>query len=416
MDGAQIGILDGSDRRNLRVVYDDAWIASHRSTPLSVSMPLAARVHSGRVVSAYLWGLLPDNDRVLERWARTFHCSANDVFGLLVGVGADVAGAAQYVPPGVPGEEALEGRIEVLTEADVAALVRELGRDGTAWHARQPGRWSLAGAQAKVALAYDDATDTWGLPSGAQPTTHIIKPAIAGMDHHDLNEHLCLRAAAAFGLQVAQTQVRRFDAERALVVARYDRVRHGGRIVRVHQEDCCQALAVHPERKYEADGGPGVDDIARLLREVAVPSAQPDVEALLRGVAFNWLILGTDAHAKNYSLLLSGAQVRLAPLYDIASAAPYGEHPKKLRLAQKIGGEYRPAAIGGRHWDRLAIAAQVDPERLRGEIIDMAGRLPDALASAVGASDLDEADLTAARRIVDDIVDWLATCQAAMHH
>ena len=74
MGGATVGMLDGSDRRNLRIVYADEWLEDGGSTPISVSMPLTARVHSGQKVANYLWGLLPDNDRVLTRWANEYQC------------------------------------------------------------------------------------------------------------------------------------------------------------------------------------------------------------------------------------------------------------------------------------------------------------------------------------------------------
>ena len=414
MSGKKVGVLDGTDRRNLRIVYDDEWVDQPQSTPLSVSMPIAARAHSGKAVAAYLWGLLPDNDRVVTRWAAGYQCSANDVFGLLVGVGADVAGAAQYLAPDAPTEATDAGRIEPLSESDVAGLLRVIKADSAAWHPSARGRWSLAGAQAKIALAYDSKTSTWGIPSGVRPTTHILKPTIAGLDHHDLNEHLCLSAASQLGLKVAQTRIQRFDGEPALIVTRYDRMSQGDEVLRIHQEDCCQALGVHPEHKYQADGGPALEDVAALLREVEIRNAQEDIAALLRAAAFNWLILGTDAHAKNYSLLLSGRQVRLAPLYDVASAVPYGDHPKRLKLAQKIGGEYRPTVIERRHWARVAKAVHADVGQLQDDIIDMAVQLPDAMATAIGDTDLGNVERVAAAQLLDAIAEWTAACRSAM--
>jgi serine/threonine-protein kinase HipA len=409
MGGRRVGALDGSDRRNLGVVYDDEWIERPDATPLSVAMPLGAREHSGKQVAAYLWGLLPDNDRVLERWASAYQCSATDIFGLLKGVGADVAGAAQYLERGATPEDGMVGLLEVLTEADVAELLRTIRSDSTAWHPDARGRWSLAGAQAKIARG------EWAIPSGMAPTTHILKPSIAGLDHHDLNEHLCLGAAGRLGLRVADTSIQRFLGVRALVVRRFDRSSRNGSVVRIHQEDCCQALGIHPERKYEVDGGPGLEAIAALLRDVEIVDPQPDIDGLLRAAAFNWLILGTDAHAKNYSLLLSGPQVRLAPLYDIASAAPYADHPKKLRLAQKIGGEYRPTVIGRRHWERLATDARTDPERLVAEVIRMATDLPDAVATVIGGTDLEPAEQAAGHSLLDAVATWTTACRTAMH-
>jgi hypothetical protein len=136
-------------------------------------------------------------------------------------------------------------------------------------------------------------------------------------------------------------KVTRFGDESAVVVDRYDRQIKGSEIVRVHQEDLCQALGVLPSGKYQNEGGLGPADIANLLRRVMAPQVAADaVRRFADALIWNWLIAGTDAHAKNYSLLLADNQVRLAPLYDIASSLPYCVHEKKLRLAMKIGGDY----------------------------------------------------------------------------
>ena len=168
------------------------------------------------------------------------------------------------------------------------------------------------------------------------------------------------------------------------MVERYDRiVDDSGAVVRVHQEDLCQALSVHPDRKYEVDGGPGAEQLGRLIRDVA---GDRDVARFFDALVYNWLVLATDGHAKNYSLLLSGHQVRLAPLYDVASALPHLDHPRKARLAQKIGGEYRPSFVQRRHWERLARSLGLGSAEAHARITALAERLPDALADAAGES------------------------------
>lgn len=406
MGGQLVGTLDAADRRSLRFTYDPAYAADPASTPLSVSMPLRVSPYSHATIHPYVWGLLPDNDGVLERWAREFGCSPTDVAGLLRGVGGDVAGAAQYVAPDATPEESLPGGVEWLGDDDVAQFLRDLRRDTTTWRPHPEGRWSLAGAQAKIALLYDRAGDQWGIPSGATPTTHIVKPAIGGLDDFDINEHLCLAAARRAGLIAATTSIRTFGGERALVVERYDRiVDDSGAVVRVHQEDLCQALNVHPDRKYEVDGGPGGEQLGRLIREVA---GDRDATRFFDALAYNWLVLATDGHAKNYSLLLSGHQVRLAPLYDVASALSHLDHPRKARMAQKIGGEYRPSFIQRRHWERLARPLGLGSDEAHIRIMALAERLPDALADAANASSLTVDEQRIADTIRDQITSWAA--------
>jgi serine/threonine-protein kinase HipA len=166
------------------------------------------------------------------------------------------------------------------------------------------------------------------------------------------------------------------------VVTRYDRSLDGKTVLRVHQEDACQALSVPPARKYQNEGGPTAADVAALLRRSMPPViAEEAVERFADALIWNWLIGGTDAHAKNYSLLLSGGQVRLAPLYDIASALPYGTHERKLRLAMKIGGSYEVYPRRNT-WPAAARDLGLDPGALLDRVRELCERAPDAFAQA----------------------------------
>jgi serine/threonine-protein kinase HipA len=208
-------------------------------------------------------------------------------------------GSVRFAPPEELGEIInTPGAVTWLTDREVAQRLRDLRLDNTAWLGREfTGQFSLAGAQAKTALLYEDGR--WGVPAGSAATSHILKPAVAGLDEHDLNEHLCVDAAGRAGLVVARTRVARFGDESAIVVDRYDRRRVEDRLVRIHQEDIAQALGVHPARKYQTEGGPGPRAVARLLRDVMPPSvADEAVWRFFDALAWNWLIAGTDAHAK----------------------------------------------------------------------------------------------------------------------
>jgi serine/threonine-protein kinase HipA len=397
--------------------YDESYRSRRQATPLSLSLPLSSPHHGDPAVRAFLWGLLPDNERVVDRWAREYQVSPRNPFALLRHVGADCAGAAQFAPP----EEAAglltgAGGVDWLNEAEIGRRLRTLRRDPTAWHFSETGQFSLAGAQAKTALHFDPDTGRWGESWGAIPTTHILKPAITGLDDHDLNEHICLQAATHLGLNAVSSNVVAFDGERAVVVERYDRVRDPDGVVRIHQEDMCQALGVPPTLKYQNEGGPSPEDILALLQKRTKSTAQVRaVHGFLDALAFNWIVAGTDAHAKNYSVLLSGDQVRLAPMYDVASALPYDDmYLPQLKLAMRVGSEYVISKIGGRHWRELANRIGLDPDETVERVDDIASRTADAFARAANAEQVRALESDLPDRLLDRITARARSCRDAL--
>ena len=418
IEGEPAGLLVEAEDRHYQFTYEASWQTNKTATPLSLSMPFTDSVHDDAVVRPYLRGLLPDNDDVIRRWAQTYGVSANNPFALLRHVGEDCAGAVQFVRPDrVASVVAGEGHIEWLDDVEVGRHLRDLRRDPTSWHATVTDQFSLAGAQAKMALHHDSEGQRWGVPHGATPTIHIMKPAVTGFDGHDLNEHLCLEAARRAGLPAAATRVATFDGERAIVIERYDRRREAdGRLVRVHQEDLCQALAIAPGDKYQVDGGPGPELIVELLRrEIPVREvADEDVASFVDALALNWVLAGTDAHAKNYSLLLSGRRVRLAPLYDVASFLPYDAFVPKLKLAMRIGGEHRLGRIGERQWRRLAGSLGVDGDATVERIDSLAARLPAAMAQAASAEAVQELRSDLPGRLTDAVSARAAECRKVL--
>ena len=379
------GVLVGEvrqDRGRLGFTYFEDWQERDDAYPLSLSMPLPKRDHDDGVVRPFLEGLLPDNEAILEKWARQFGVSARNPFSSLRHVGEDVAGAAQYVKPERVDAILEQGEgVEWLTEAEIGDRLRNLAEDHSAWRAPEDvGYFSLAGAQPKTALRFEDGR--WGVPSGATPTTHILKPPVASYRGFAENEYLCLALAQQVGLSAANCELRIFDGARAIVVERYDR--QGP--FRIHQEDFCQATSVSPRTKYETEGGPGVQDIISLLRDNSSAPGE-DVERFIDSLALNWVIGGADAHGKNYSILIASAgQTRLAPLYDVLSVLPYPDWGlvERIKLAMKVGGENRIGFIRRRHWERLAGLADADPEAVIDRVTRMAASVSDAAAELVG--------------------------------
>jgi serine/threonine-protein kinase HipA len=406
-----------STNRRLVFRYDDAWPAKVGAFPLSLSMPLESMDHGHQATSAFLWGLLPDDPKVVEYWARLHGVSRSDVVGMLAHVGEDCAGAVQLVPPerveqvlGAPTAADEKTSIEWLSVDDIAALLAELRRNPAAGRSTdEQGQFSLAGAQPKTTLYYDRGR--WGVPKGRVPSTHIFKPPVLDLEDLAYNEHFCLHLARELGMSAAMSKVQRFGDETAIVVERYDRVRAGGVTTRVHQEDMCQALAVQPTRKYESDGGPGLSDVAALL---AQHSTEPEVDVarFVEANVLDWLIAGPDAHAKNYSILhAAGPDHRFAPLYDVITALPYPRLARGgVKLAMAVSGERAVDSITGDHWRAVARAVELPPQSLIDRVVEIGERIPAAIERVIAHPDGDEETRAIAMRLAEPILDHVKRC------
>lgn len=403
--GNLVGRVEQTRKGDLELTYERSWQDRSDAYPLSLSIPLSVQKHGDDVVRPFMEGLLPDNDTVLKNWARRFHVSPRNPFALLAHMGEDCAGAVQFIRPDRLADitQQTEDQVEWLSEDGVAKRLKDLVEfQGTGRLAGDTGRFSLAGAQPKMPLLFDGSR--WGMPSGATPTTHILKPPDReDLEGFDINELFCLQLAREIGLMVAEATVQTFKDETALVVRRYDRERNGeGTLVRVHQEDACQALAVSPIRRYESEGGPGAADIVSLIiRESNRPDE--DVGVFVDALALNWVIAGTDAHAKNYSFLLRPGSVRLAPLYDLISALPYSRRIdyREAKLTMRIDREYHLWKIRRRHWEGLAVRCDLDPEPVLDRVAEVVAAIPEATGRT--ARELRD------KAIGHDIVDRLET-------
>lgn len=354
LDGVRVGLLAQSSQGRLSFTYDDDYRAATHSVPLSLSIPKALQVHPQKPVLAFISGLLPDSEPALQRLGRKYGVSPNNPFALLRHIGRDAAGAVQVLPEDMASTDAAtrQGDIQWLSESDLDSMLAGLAQSPTAWDAgRNTGRWSLAGAQSKLALFRSDS-GRWGIPLDSTPTTHILKPSMPNYEGHHLNEHLCLRVAQLCGLSAANTELLASDRYEVLIAHRYDRVRQDDRLRRLHQEDMCQALAIAPSKKYQSDGGPGIRQLGDLLARAGTSRTRRDNQRnLFDYLVFNVAIAATDAHAKNFSLLLGAREVQLAPLYDVASILPYHQEPD-LRSAMKIGDTWELAKVSKADWAR----------------------------------------------------------------
>ncbi|PRC42129.1 type II toxin-antitoxin system HipA family toxin, partial [Mycobacterium sp. ITM-2017-0098] len=221
---------------------------------------------------------------------------------------------------------------------------------------------------------------------------------------HHVNEALCLRTAREAGLLAATSEVVQIGDNQVLISTRYDRRHDGTGWHRVHQEDMCQALSVHPSLKYQSDGGPGVGDIADLLDRLPIEDRGVNAERFFKALAFNVLIGGTDAHAKNYSLVLIGSRAQVSPLYDVASAAPY-EHRERLRSSMKIGEHWKMLDVNSSDWRKVGRRLGVPADQAVAWVDELRSELPDAVERAISTipPDMQEEADRMAERIVEHV-------------
>lgn len=363
-------------RSGERFQYDPEWLASEMRRPLSLSLPFAPGnvPYHGPLVSDYFDNLLPDSEPIRRRLAGRYRTNGLDAFSLLAELGRDCAGAIQLLPANeVPSGI---GRIEAtaLDERQVAALLRQTTASLPLSRPDESAdlRLSIAGAQEKTALLWHDGQ--WQLPHGSTPTTHIFKLPLglvgnmqADMRESVENEWLCSKIVAAYGLPIAHCDIGRFEDQKALVVTRFDRryAQDLRWIVRLPQEDLCQATGTPAHRKYQQDGGPGIATIMEVLMGSA--SAEYDRRNFIKTQLVFWLLAASDGHAKNFSIAhLPGSQYRATPLYDVLSAHPIigtGKNkiaPQRAKLAMAVRGtslHYLIGKIQRRHW--LVQAQQV---------------------------------------------------------
>lgn len=408
LDGTPVGTVMQSGQGALGFSYDSEYLDQPDPTPLSLSLPVLANRHRDKAIRSYLEGLLPDSEGARRRWARECNVSPNNPFSLLAHVGRDAAGAVQILPPDIDPADARArtGDIDWLSDTDFADLVRDLAAHQSDWDpGRFGGRWSLAGAQPKVALFRDSESGQFGIPRDSTPTTVIVKPAIIGYAQHHINEALCQRTAREVGLLAAASEMVEIGDAQALLSERYDRTHDGSTWHRVHQEDMCQALSVHPSLKYQSDGGPGVADIADLLNRLPIEDRDVNAERFFKAISYNVLIGGTDAHAKNYSLVLIGSRAQVSPLYDAASAAPYDQRDR-LVSSMKIGDHWKMRDVTKADWRKMGRRLGISGDQAVAWVDELRHQLPGAFERA--AASLPPSAQPEAKRMADRIVEHIA--------
>ena len=398
MNARLVGLLEQASSGAISFNYDPDWLVWENAMPVSISLPLSDQTWRGYDVVNVFENLLPDADRVRRNVAERLGADGVDAFSLLAVVGRDCVGALQFLSEGEDPGLAGDAHGEPLGEAEIADLIRRLRMNPLGLDPDdEEFRISIAGAQDKTALLKKDGV--WHRPIGTTATTHILKPAI-GVIHNDIdlsdsvqNEFVCMRLCEAIGLDVAEAQIKSFEDQLALSVTRFDRLwTMDGRLLRLPQEDFCQALSVPSSRKYQREGGPGVGAILERLKESDRPNE--DRLAFFRAQMVFWLIGATDGHAKNFSIHhRPGGRFVLAPLYDVITAQPIVDRGRishnRYKLAMSLGdsNRYQINQITRRHFEQSAEAAGLPKGSVDRLCDELEAATPDALEMVAGLAD-----------------------------
>lgn len=364
-----VGKLWTDDKQRFVFQYDTKYLENPDAMALSYSLPLTEAPYENDASRPFFSNLLPEGEvRLLI--SKIKQISEKNDFKLLEAIGGECAGAVSILPPGKDrpdtwdytplSDEEMEDFLEKNVVKPVLVFRDEL-------------RLSLAGAQNKIPIYIND--NRFFLTYGGSPSTHILKPQAIHFKDTVQNELFCLMIAEKAGLTVPKSYLWQGEKHVAYITERYDRIKDDkGKVTRLHQEDFCQALGFMPEQKYEAEGGPGLAECFRLVKD---HSSQPllDSQSLYRWIVLNFLIGNADAHAKNLSFIIEERRkIKLAPFYDLISTLIYPEISKKM--AMKIGKESRFEWVFDRHWQKMADQADIKFSYLKDILQDYSNKLP----------------------------------------
>jgi serine/threonine-protein kinase HipA len=391
-DGVVVGSLQVNQHGQMRFTYASGWLADASRPAISFSLPKQEQPFTQRQCRPFFSGLLPEEAQ-RDVIAGALGISRGNDFAFLEALGGDVAGALSLWPEGeVPPAPDPTDTPRPLSDDELVDVLDTLpkrpllaGREGM--------RLSLAGAQSKLPVVL--VGDRVALPAPGQPTTHILKPAIARFPHTTENEALVLMLAAAVGLPVAPVTARSVKGRPYLLVTRYDRrFDANGQAHRLHQEDFCQALGIVPERKYAAEGGPTFKAGFDLLRRATTVPAVA-VLAFLDAAIFNLIVGNADAHGKNFSLLYHTSGVSLAPFYDLLSTVAYTD--LSPNLAMKIAKRATIEEIGPSTWTAFADDIGLAGSFIRRRVRELSDSVSGHVLSLPASAALAELDASALR-------------------
>ncbi|PCH57100.1 MAG: serine/threonine protein kinase [Legionellales bacterium] len=380
-NGTHVGTLVQQRTGVLSFTYALDWLQRDNASPISLSMALTENEITGMSVNNFFDNLLPDSELIRARIQARFQTKSNQCFELLTKIGTDCVGALQLLAEPLA-SDVHKIQAQPISHNDIAALLKNYRTAPLGMDPHTDFRISIAGAQEKTALLWHN--NTWNLPQQSTPTSHILKLPIGRIEHAGIdlsdsveNEWLCLAILQAFNMPVNKAVIENFAGVKALVVERFDRSwqDNGTWLMRLLQEDLCQAIGMSAALKYESDGGPGIERIMQVLSGSCV--AKADRWQFMKATFLFWVLGAIDGHAKNFSIFLQQHErYRLTPLYDVISAYPLAASRqlewRDLKMAMALQGKnrhYHWHNMQLRHWIATAEKCQF-PVQVMQDIID----------------------------------------------
>ncbi len=356
------------------LTYNKEWLDLPGAFAISYTLPLSQKPYSSGSVAPWLVNLLPEGAN-LDVIAKLTGIGQGDVLGLLSKIGRDTSGALSFAARGTA--QMQTRRVE--SEGQLERIINELpskpflvGDEGVSL--------SLAGVQDKLSV-HLGSNGSLGIPINGAPSTWILKPDSPRLWGSVYNEAFCLILADQIGLAAPEVRLGRAGQRRYLLIRRYDRRAEGRHWRRLHQEDLCQAMGIFPSAKYETNQsgtpGPKFRDLMAVVRSAAGLAATLQ---LLRYMIFNVICCNTDAHAKNYSFLLSARGAEMAPIYDVMCAKVWPQVTPNL--ANTIAGKNRGDVLKARHWRKEANACGLNPSATLRQVESLCQQVQAALPRA----------------------------------
>ena len=364
-NGHHVGVFSEDDEERISFAYD-----ANEGLPISLSLPRTGGWRD-QAPRNFLDNLLPDNPNVRQAMREHLNASSAGVFDLLDRVDATGGLVFSLSPePPIPSPT-----LRLIADSQIANEIDRIERTRNYWWDEDSHcRFSLGGAQGKFTLSRVDGK--WYWPDMMLPSTHIVKPKPHDLPEATKVELATMRLSELCGIDTPARGEITAQRKTAYIVERFDRRLEEGRIVRLRQEDFLQALGLPTRDKYD----PSADDCLDLLQRIDASGSLS--YRWLERLAFNMSSANSDAHAKNYSLILDPASgIRLSPQYDAVATRYWPEF--NWELAMPLNKDHAFAEhTTPQDWEDLATRHGLDGSR----VADMARRMAGKVLAGISES------------------------------